>query len=64
MCIEFVSVESKSVGNIHKMLKAVYGDDTMNRSADGMWIKRVKTSDKGQASRGQDFTRKEHILFL
>jgi hypothetical protein len=50
--IEFVSVENVPVGNIHKMLKALCGDDTVNRSAVGLWIKRVNTSEEGQALRG------------
>jgi hypothetical protein len=43
------------------MLKALCGDDTVNRSAVGLWIKGVKTSEEGQALRGQEFTHKEHI---
>jgi histone-lysine N-methyltransferase SETMAR len=39
--IEFLVCENKTVGNIHKQLQKVYGDDAVDRSTVGCWAKRL-----------------------
>jgi hypothetical protein len=42
--------EEETVGNIHKRLKNVYGDCTVDRSTVGRWVKRARSSGRGNAN--------------
>jgi transposase len=46
--IEFLVAEKKSVGNIHKLLCAVYGSCAVDRSTIARWVQRVKASGIGE----------------
>ena len=46
--IEFLTLEKQTVGDIHKRLQMVYGDDTVDRSTVGRWAKRT-AAEKGHA---------------
>jgi hypothetical protein len=39
--IEFVVCENETVGNIHKRLQKVYGNDAVDRSTVGRWAKQL-----------------------
>jgi hypothetical protein len=47
--IEFLTVEEETMGNIHRRLKNVYGDCTVDKSTVRRWAKRVKSSERGNA---------------
>ncbi|PNF29555.1 hypothetical protein B7P43_G01919, partial [Cryptotermes secundus] len=39
--IEFLCCENEAVGNIHKILKNVYGDDAVERSTVSRWARKL-----------------------
>ena len=47
--IEFLVAENEAIRNIHKRLVNVFGDRAVDRSTVGRWVKRVASSDTGQA---------------
>lgn len=58
--IEFLCCENETVGNIHKRLKRVYGDDAVDRSTVSRWAQRVSgenghanIQDRGRSGRPQ-----------
>jgi len=46
--IEFLVAEKESVGNIHRLLCAVYGSCAVDWSTVGPWVQRVKASGSGE----------------
>jgi hypothetical protein len=48
--IEFLPAEEETAGNIHKRLKSVYGVCTVDRNTNGRWVKRVRSSESGNAN--------------
>jgi hypothetical protein len=46
--IEFLAAEKDSVGNIHRLLCAVYGSYAVDRSTVGCWVQRVTASESGE----------------
>jgi hypothetical protein len=47
--IELLTVEEETVRDIHKRLKNVCGDCTVDRSTVGRWAKRVRSSESRNA---------------
>jgi hypothetical protein len=48
--IELLTADKETVGNIHKYLKIIYGDCTVDRSTAGHWAKCMGSSERGKAN--------------
>ena len=47
--IEFLTVENVTPTEIHRRLKAVYGDDTVDRSTVNRWVLKFRGCEPGKA---------------
>ena len=46
--IEFLYAEQETISNIHRRLKNVYGEETVDRSTVSRWVSRFSVAEQGK----------------